>query len=52
MTHVIFLLDYPEFNALLDEIYEQTNPLTGAIELFLQGNVDLSGRDPQGFDNH
>ena len=43
---------YIEFNALLEEIYEQTNPLTGAIEFFLQGNVDLSGRDPQGFDNY
>jgi hypothetical protein len=41
-----------EFNALLEEICEQTNPLTGTIELFLQGNVDLSVRDPQGFDNH
>jgi|SRR5262249_54085277 len=43
---------YIEFDALLEEIYEQTNPLTGAIELFLQGDVDLSGRNPRGFDNH
>jgi hypothetical protein len=43
---------YLEFNALLEEICEQTNPLTGAFELFLQGDIDLSARDPQGFDNH
>jgi hypothetical protein len=42
---------YVEFDALPEEIHEQTNSLTGAIELFLQGNVDLSMRNPQGFDN-
>jgi len=43
---------YIEFNALLEEISEQTNTLTGAIELFFQGDIDLAGRDPQGFNNH
>jgi len=43
---------YIEFGASTEEVYEQTNPLTGAVELFLWGDVDLSGRNPQGFDNH
>lgn len=42
---------YVEFDALPEELHEQTNPLTGAIELFLQGDIDLSMRNPQGFDN-
>jgi len=42
---------YVEFDALPEELHEQTNPLTGAIELFLQGDVDLSTRNPQGFDH-
>jgi hypothetical protein len=42
---------YIEFDALPDEVHEQTNPLTGMVELFLRGDVDLSTRNPQGFDN-
>ena len=42
---------YIEFDALPTEIYEQANSLTRAIELFLRGDVDLSTRNPQGFDN-
>jgi hypothetical protein len=42
---------YIEFDALLDEVHEQMNSLTGAIELFLLGDVDLLRRNPQGFDN-
>jgi hypothetical protein len=42
---------YVEFDALPEEVHEQMNPLTGATELFLLGDVDLSGRNPQGFDN-
>jgi hypothetical protein len=43
---------YIEFDALPEEIHEQTNALTGVIELFLRGDVDLSTRNPQGFDNY
>jgi len=42
---------YVEFDTHPEEIREQINRLTGATELFLSGNVDLSGRNPQGFDN-
>jgi hypothetical protein len=42
---------YIEFDALPAEIYEQANSLTGVIELFLRGDVDLSTRNPQGIDN-
>jgi hypothetical protein len=42
---------YIEFDVLPDEVYEQTNHLTGAAEFFLRGNVDLSTRNPQGCDN-
>ena len=42
---------YVEFDAHPEEIHEQTNHLTGAVELFLSGNAALSGRNPQGFDN-
>ena len=42
---------YVEFDALPTELHEQTNTLTGASELFLVGDVDLSARHPQGFDN-
>jgi hypothetical protein len=42
---------YIEFDASTHEIHEQINPLTGVTELFLLGEVDLSGRNPQGFDN-
>ena len=42
---------YIEFDALPAGIYKQANSLTGAIELFLRGDVDLSTRNPQGFDN-
>jgi len=40
-----------EFDALPDEVYEQTNHLTGITEFFLRGSVDLLMRNPQGFDN-
>jgi hypothetical protein len=40
-----------EFDALPGEVSEQTNALTGAAEFFLRGDVDLSTRNPQGFDN-
>lgn len=40
-----------EFDAEEDEIEEQTNSLTGKVESFLRGNVDLTDRDPEGFDN-
>jgi len=43
---------YIEFDARPEEINEQTNALTGAIELFLRGDIDLSTRNPQGFDNY
>jgi HYD1 signature containing ADP-ribosyltransferase len=43
---------YIEFDAWPEELHEQTNSLTGVIELFLRGDVDLSTRNPQGFDNH
>jgi ADP-ribosyltransferase of polymorphic toxin system len=42
---------YIEFDAMSDEVYEQTNHLTGAAEFFLRGTVDLSTRYPQGCDN-
>jgi hypothetical protein len=40
-----------EFDAMPTEVHEQTNSLTGAVELFLVGDVDVSARHPQGFDN-
>ena len=43
---------YVEFDAQAEEVHEQTNRLTGEMELFLYGDVDLSGRNPQGFDNY
>jgi hypothetical protein len=43
---------YIEFDAWPEEIHEQTNALTGVSELFLRGDVDLSTRNPQGFDNY
>ena len=42
---------YIEFDALPNEVHEQTNHLTGAAEFFLRGDVDLFTRNPQGFDN-
>jgi HYD1 signature containing ADP-ribosyltransferase len=42
---------YIEFDAFPEEIHVQTNSLTGTIEFFLLGDVDLSMRHPQGFDN-
>ena len=42
---------YIEFDALHNEVPEQTNHLTGAAEFFLRGDVDLLTRNPQGFDN-
>lgn len=43
---------YIEFDAQPEELSEQMNPLTGAIEFFLRGDVDLLGRNPEGFENH
>ena len=43
---------YVEFDARPEEVYEQVNRLSGGTEFFLRGNVDLSGRNPQGFDNY
>jgi hypothetical protein len=40
-----------EFDALAEELREQTNGVTGERELFLQGDVELSERNPEGFDN-
>jgi len=42
---------YVEFDAWPEEVHTQTNSLTGAIELFLRGDVELTTRSPQGFDN-
>jgi HYD1 signature containing ADP-ribosyltransferase len=42
---------YVEFDANEDEIEEQKNSLTGKIEYFLRGDVDLTDRDSEGFDN-
>jgi hypothetical protein len=42
---------YVEFNAEEEEIDQQKNHRTGEMELFLFGDVDITGRDPQGFDN-
>jgi hypothetical protein len=42
---------YIEFEAFPEEIHAQTNSLTGTNELFLLGDVDLSTRHPQGFDD-
>jgi hypothetical protein len=40
-----------EFDGLPEELHQQVNGLTGERELFLQGDVDLSQRNPEGFDN-
>ena len=42
---------YIEFDAFPEEIYTQTNHLTGTTEIFLLGDVDLTTRHPEGFDN-
>ncbi len=42
---------YVEFDAQPAELASQTNRLTGATEWFLRGEVDLSKRRPEGFDN-
>ena len=42
---------YVEFDARPEEVDEQVNCLTGRTELFLRGNMDLSGRNAQGSDN-
>lgn len=42
---------YVEFEVQVKELESQTNRLTGETELFLRGEVDLSDRDPRGFDN-
>ena len=43
---------YVEFDARPEEVYEQVNRLTGGTEFFRRGNVNLSWRNPQGFDNY
>lgn len=56
-AEVTFLLErgkgnaYVEFDALAEEVHEQVNRRTGVTELFLQGDVDLTGRNPEGFEN-
>ncbi len=42
---------YVEFDAFSEELLQQTNRFTGATEFFLQGDVDLSTRHPQGYEN-
>jgi len=42
---------YVEFDAEEEEVHQQTNRLTGEVESYLTGDVDLSTRNPQGFDN-
>ena len=42
---------YIEFDAENDEVEEQNNPLTGKTGYFLRGDVDLTDRNPEGFDN-
>ena len=43
---------YVEFDSQPGELCQQTNRLTGEIEFYLQGDVDLSRRNAEGFDNH
>jgi hypothetical protein len=40
-----------EFDALPDEVQQQVNRLTGEIELFISGDLDLLDRNPLGFNN-
>ena len=42
---------YVEFEVQTVELKSQTNRLTGETEWFLRGEVDLSNRHPEGFDN-
>ncbi len=42
---------YVEFDVRPHELESQTNRLTGDAEWFLRGEVDLSDRHPEGFDN-
>ena len=42
---------YVEFDARSDEICEQVNRRTGETEFFLKGDIDLTDRNPQGFEN-
>jgi hypothetical protein len=42
---------FVEFDARPEEVNQQTNRLTGARETFFRGDVDLSERNPMGFDN-
>jgi HYD1 signature containing ADP-ribosyltransferase len=42
---------YIEFDAESDELLEQTNSLTGETEYFLEGDVDLTDRQPHAFEN-
>ena len=42
---------YVEFEADDLEIEEQVNPLTGRREFFIRGDVDLTHRAPEGYDN-
>jgi HYD1 signature containing ADP-ribosyltransferase len=42
---------YVEFDARPMEVLEQTNRMTREKEFFLRGDVDLTDRNPVGFDN-
>src|SRR5260370_3115858 len=42
---------FVEFDAHPDEVSQQVNRLTGEVELFVYGQVDLSDRNPEGFSN-
>lgn len=42
---------YIEFDATSEEVLQQINHLTGRVELYLVGDVDLSNRNPQGREN-
>lgn len=42
---------YVEFDVEEVELDRQVNPLLGAIELFVVGNVHLLSRNPVGFEN-
>lgn len=42
---------YVEFDVQPDEVHEQKNSITGATELYLIGDVDLTGRNPGSIEN-
>ena len=43
---------YIEFDAEEQLVESQVNSLTGRTEYFIRGDVDLTLRNPQGFDNN